>query len=624
MNIKQINLSTFFLLVVLVLFVQFDILKPTLKIGLTPDDWGFIFSYKLLGPHPWSKIAEVWTQRGPYTTVPLFYTGFINSVVGFDYQKLQIISIFFKILATLVLFPLVLIIFQNRLLAILTTLLFAMSYPSSGPLETAVEPTEYLGMFFMGLFLITYFYVFKDSALRWKRLGLTMLLLVVSILISVMRLYPLLVLILVVEVYLLIQKRSIVALRASFLRIGFLFLPFIVVTLLRPNVIISYIGVVPTVLRRVLEGNLHLILTPLQGLGYTLPISVHLWKIFGLINMDSFKGYLTFILGGPTIIFGIVILLLAFITSKKSWRFFLLAFFLNLILEILIFFIATINLNLTLGTRIIFESPRIYSALFGLLILVLSFVYWIEWRKQGRKNNLLLVLWVGPVISFLFIVLTWILASENLSFGGAQDHYLMIPTAGTSVFVASLLTLIYERSISMKARWKGTSIGLIAIILIGFYFLNRELIYSYFNRANENGRAALGQQMIQSRFRDKIKQFDLAKPALFYFDTSELSGDGPFYTEGLLSILPFFMHIQGTRLVDGCVEVFYENKQKLAQLIKEKDGNKGFMYKSLCIQNGSGGETEIFYKPENFYAFKLKNKDFIDIKKDVLKELGIE
>lgn len=625
LKIWQITFLPFILLLFIVSLMQYDLLHPTLEIGLTPDDWSFIFWYKLLGSDPLSKIADVWAVRGPYTTVPLYYTGFIHSLIGFEYQRIQLIGILFKTLATLVIFPLVFIVFKNRLLAFFTTILFAMAYPASGALETAVEPSEYLGMFSMGLFLITYYHIIKNNFLDWKWLIFVTILLVTTIMLSLMRLYPLLVLVPLIEIYLLTQKWSINTLKISLLRISILLSPFILITLFSPSVIVSYVGVLPTVLQRVLEGNWHLALTPLQGLGHTLPISVNLWKIFGLVNMENFRDYVFFILGGPTIIFGLIILFLTLFTSVNRWRFFMLAFCLNFILEILVFFIATYYLTIPVESKVSFDAPRIYSTLFGLFILVLAFAYWIEWNIAGRKDNLLLALWVGPIVAFVFISLTWILAGVNLVFGqGAQDHYLMIPSAGTSIFIAGLFVLVYEKS-GARFRWfKGITILLMIIILIGLYLLNRNLIHSYFNHVNANGRAATGQQLIQERFREKIKNIDLNKPALFYFDTSELSGDGPFYTEGLLSPLPFFMHFQGNDLVNGCFEVFYESKEKLALFIKEENGEGGFVYRSLCVQNGVGGYTEVLYKPENFYAFKLKNKDLIDIREDVLKELGVE
>ncbi|MBI3103881.1 hypothetical protein HYZ05_02990 [Candidatus Daviesbacteria bacterium] len=621
-KLVNINIFLFIILFFVVFWMQYDLLKPTLEIGLTPDDWSFIFWYKLLGLNPLSKISQVWAVSGPYTTVPMYYTGIIQSFVGFNYQALQIVSISFKVLATLIIFPLVAVVFKNKFLAFLATIFFAMSYPSTGALETAVEPSEYLGMFSMGIFLIVYYLVIKKNLSDLKWLSLTLLLFITTILLSIMRLYPLFVLIPLIEIYLWIQKPSKASLGNSLLRLAVLFSPFILITLYRPSVILNYIGTVPAVLVKVLEGNWHLSLVPLQGLGYTLPFSAN-WGLLGVLNIDSFNEYLSFILGGPLVIFGLIIMFLAFSTSNNPWRFFILSITLNIFFEILIYFIATHYLSIPMEQRLNFDTPRIYPTIVGLLILVLAFVYWIEWKNREKKNNLLLALWAGLAVALLFIVLTWILASISLGFGGAQDHYLLIPSAGISIFLAAIVILIYQRIRKIKMRFLKIIAGMLIVVIISsFYFLNRNLIYSYFNHVNANGRAALGQIMIQSAFRNKTENLDLSKPALFYFDTSELSGDGPFYTEGLLSPLPFFMHFQGDKLVDGCFEVFYDTKNKLAELVEERNGEKGFIYRSLCVENGKGSYKEIFHRAENFYAYKLKNKDFIDIKKEMLKQLG--
>lgn len=619
---QRTSIFLFALLTIIVLLMQYDLLGPALEVGFTPDDWSFVFWYKVLGPHPFSKIAEVWTARGPYTTVPLYYTGIINSIVGFDFQKMQMISILLKILATLALFPLVLSVFKNKLLGFLAVVLFAMSYSSTGALETAVEPSEYLGMFSMCLFLMIYNHIVRNNLVTWRWLILTVISLIITILLSVMRTYPLLVLIPIVEAYLLIQKQSTATLRVAVLRISSLFLPFILVTLMRPGVILPYIGTVPSVFLKILEGNWHLGLVPIQGIGHILPLS-QFWKIFGSFELGSFSDYLFFIFGGPIVIFSLIILLLAFFTSSKPWGFLILSFTLNIFLEILVFFIATYSLSISFEQRMNFDSPRIYSTVLGLYVLSLAFVYWIEWQTRDRTNNLLLALWIGPAVSFLFIFLTWMLSDINLGFGGAQDHYLLIPTAAISIFVAAILVLIIQKlKFNRSMRFRSASLLMVIITLIGFYYLNKRLIHSYFKNVNANGgRAAHGQIMIQTRFREKIKDIGLKNPALFYFDTSQLSGDGPFYTEGLLSSLPFFMHFEGDELIDGCFEVFYQEKSKLAALIVKKNGERGFVYRSLCVESGRGGYREIFHKEENFYAFKLKDKNLFDIKKDLLKEL---
>lgn len=622
------TLSIFFILCILVIYLQYDLLKPVLDIGFTPDDWAFVFLYKMLGPHPLSKIIDVWVERGAYTTIPVYYTGIIHFFTGFNFQAVQIISITFKTLATLTIFPLVLVIFKSKMLAFLTTILFAMSYPTTGALETVVEPTEYLGMLFMNIFLIAYYYVLNKNFRGWKWLILITFLLILTIMSSIMRLYPLLILIPLIEVYLWMQNPKVKILKFHLFRLIVLFSPFLLIFLYRPTSAIGLIGFPPSTILKLIEGNWHLALTPFQGIGHIIPLHAYWGKIFGSLSIGTIKEYLNFLLNGPTIIFSSIILLLSFFKLKNRLKFFLAIFFINLLLGILIFYIATHNLVVLPSLRLNFDLSRIYPTLTGLFMMVLAFFYWLEWQIQNRKDKLLLALWVGPYIAFLFVILTWILADISLGFGGAQDHYLLIPTFGISLFLAGLLMIIYKKMIRVKKiRLKVPLIVLIFSTIFSFYYFNRQMIYSYFNNAIANGRSGLEQQMIQSKFRQKLKgiNYNNLKPAaLFYFDTSDIPGDGRFWTETFLSSLPFWMHFHGNQVVDGCVEVFYESKEKLAQLIKIENGEKGFVYRSLCVENGRGGYKQLLHTADNFYAFKLKNRDFIDVKEEVLNELGFK
>lgn len=617
------DLIIFVILIVLVLVMQYDLLRPAFQIGFTPDDWSFVFWYKLLGPSPLTKFFDVWSTRGPYTTVPIYYTGIIQGLVGFDFQKIQLIGIFFKILATLVLFPLTLLIFRNRLLAFLTVIFFAMCYPSSGALETVVEPSEYLGMFSMGLFFIFYYLNVKEETFSFQRIIPVVVLFIVTILLSVMRVYPLVVLVILIELYIMIQSKSAKLIHVSTLRLIFLYSPIMFVFLYQQSLVLYYFSAALQIPGKIFEGNWHLVLVPVQGIGHTIPINPDWWRFLGLLSTKNFNEYFSFVLGGPLVFFCLLTIILALFTVSNKKRFIILVLSMNFILEFILFFVATHYLILQDNLRIDFDTQKIYPTVLGIFILVLGFVYWIEWNLEGKKNSILLALWVGPFTAFVFTVLTWLLANINLAFGqGAHDHYLMIPSAGISIFLGAILTSIYIRVKKVKHRMiQSMMFGLIIIILLIFYFSNKSLIHSYFNRVNSNGRTADGQQLIQSKFREKIKDIDLDKPALFYFDTSEIIGDGPFYTEALLSSLPFFMHFQGDNLIDGCVEVYYESIDKLSLLINYQNGEGGFLYRSLCAKNGVGGYESIHYKIDNFYAFKIKNKDFMDIKKEILLKL---
>jgi hypothetical protein len=122
---KKDILFIFLSLVIIVFFLQFNLLELALKIGFKPDDWILYFAYKSLDLHPLSKLLEVWGARGIYTTYQVYYMGLLESLVGFNYHSFQVVNLIFKALGTLAIFPLVLVIFRSRLLAILTTLFFA-------------------------------------------------------------------------------------------------------------------------------------------------------------------------------------------------------------------------------------------------------------------------------------------------------------------------------------------------------------------------------------------------------------------------------------------------------------------------------------------------------------------
>jgi hypothetical protein len=130
-----------------------------LQLGFTPDDWRLLFFYQSLGDNPFSKILYVWSVKGAYTTSQVYYIGILNYFFGLNYQLYQVTNIVIKTIATVSIFPLVLIIFKRRLLAFLTTLLYGASFMGSKSLEYVVKGTDYLAIIPMNIFFIFYYYI---------------------------------------------------------------------------------------------------------------------------------------------------------------------------------------------------------------------------------------------------------------------------------------------------------------------------------------------------------------------------------------------------------------------------------------------------------------------------------
>lgn len=620
-NLK--TLLIFGLTAALVISLGYDFLKPAFDIGLTPEDREFILRYKLLGPNPLSKIFEVWSERGAYTTVPIYYIGIVQSIAGFNYQLIQIISVLFRTLAVLSIFPLVTIVFKNIWLAFLTTIIFAFSYTTTGALETGVEPSEYLGLLMMNIFLIVYYYLNTKFFLSPRWLIITSLLLFVAAVTSIMRVYPILFLLPLIEIFLIFLNHNRYKFKYLIVKLTVFYLPFTFLAYLSPLSGSGHFSL-PLILLKVAQGNWHLLLTPLQGLGFMIPVGKYYGNL-GTLDLSTFNTYMTFLLGGPLVIFGLTSLILSFISAKRKLFFFLRVLLLNFVLEILTYWMVQQRLSAPVVLRMNFDSPRLYPILFGLFIFSLIINFFIDWYKSGKKNNLLFVLWAGPFFGLFFIIMTYFFAGLDLSFGGAQDHYLLIPTFGISLFIGRLLLMLYEGLSAMRLRFVG---GLVAITILGLlYILNKEITYNYFISANFNGRAAAGQELLQAKIREKFKNFDYSKPALVYFDTLDIpQGYGSFYSEGLLTSFPIIMYSQREQVASGCVGIIYEDRKmdKLKKLIKTVNNQQMIVYQTACIENGRITVRDVSYKPENLYALKIKDGDFIDIKDQVLEELDFK
>ena len=163
--------------------------------------------------------------------------------------------------------------------------------------------------------------------------------------------------------------------------------------------------------------------------------------------------------------------------------------------------------------------------------------------------------------------------------------------------------------------------GLLLMLILQYLISFKEINTTFTNLLNI-GYGASDQEQTKSKLLSHLNSSADAKPALFYFDTSEdLQTPDVFYPVTLISEFAEKMHFRNWEIVNGCVSLIYD-KTTLQKAVRVEGGIKGFRAGSLCVYDYSSVErTELFYKPENFYAFKLKNKDFFDIKKSVLEEL---
>lgn len=623
MNTKIGRIQVYFLIFVFLILsvslLQYFIIRP-FDVGFAPDDWIFVFWYKALGENPILKLPEVWQERGPYTTFFLYYLGILVDIWGINYWAIGLTNLSLKVLATVSVFPMVLLVFKNKLLAFMSVLLYAISYSSVGSLEFAVKGMDYLSIFFMNSFLMSYYLLVKKG-LNSRWLPISCILLTLTLISSTIRSYPLLVLIPAVEVFIWVQGRTLNRAKTGLKRTFWFYLPFILLFVYKLPLMIAIILAALTYPQRILEGNWHLLLIPVQGLGFMF-VPLEIWGRFikPLVFENLYAYGVGLITGGPLLILGGLTIFLSFFASRKPLGFILTILIVNVFLQTAAYIMAFHSLGIPSDLRVNFDPPRLYSTIPGIFVISLAISFFREWLSN-KKNLLLLALWVTPLSALIFSALIWLLAGLNLSYN-ETSYYLVVASEGMSIFTAAVLTLILDKD--QQKKWiKVFTVMLVALIILTIFIINREVINKFFISMNSKGRNYIDQQMIQNTFKKQLNNFDYSKPAFFYFDGSDIGKDGTFFGEAFLSVFPHWIHVKDNKLIDGCAEVFYEDRIKLASLIQIKDGEKGILYKSLCVKDGKAWNQEVFYKKENIYAFKLKNRDFIDIKDEILEELGL-
>lgn len=599
---RHINLLLFFLLLIIIPLLQYSLLQPVLKQGLTADDWKVLFEYKTYGPAPLFNFLNVWRLMGPYTTSHFYYVGILESLFGLNYEAFQTVNIIIKTVATLIVFPFILIVFKDRLLATFTTILFAVSHSSTGSLQYLLYGTEYLAIFFMLIFFICYYYTFKQRKpyhlLNKYSLIVPPLLLLITFFISPIRIYPLFIALLLIETFLFFQTKSINNSKSMIIMLSALFLPIFLLSSLVSGVSSGYINGPLMLFNQIIKGSWELVFTPFSGLGY-LFLTTDFFAQFNSLGLSSF-----------ILFYAVLTILISFLLSKRPLRFFLSVFITTLLLSLLYYHK---------------ESSQIsfYPISFGIYIFVIAIFTFLEWLTK-KKEILLIILSASIILSAIFLWSTWLILGNALIFEEATHRYLVMPTLGVSIFEASLLTIFYNWCRRIKLNRFG-QVAIVIILVLIYKFSDQE-IKRHFNNLLSMGTGAQQQVMMEDKLLSIIKNnynSQTSEPILLFIDSSEDTINTKFYEVTLkLSYFGYWVHVRRGSDINGCIGMIY-NKEKLKDLIVVKDRKEGFIYDGFCVENKYGvGQKKVFYELDNFYALKLSNKEFNNIKEELLTRFG--
>ena len=276
---KNINVKLFLFVTFAVTVINLIILQPVIKYQLIElaDDWIWMVYYKSLSHMPLlAKLWYIWKKVGIHESGYAIYVGLLGEILGMNYQAYNYVNIFFKILSAVTLFPLILIVFKNRLLATITTFIYGITSASTGSLYWMMKGGMYLGITFMNLFLLSYYFAVTKKKIFW--LILSSILIFITYISSAVRVYPVFPIIILIETIWLIFNRSkgdgkflqikVRELKTSIIRIVAFFLPVFLVASRAPVSPHGFIGrKTVMLLTDIKNGNLHDLLSPLAGIG---------------------------------------------------------------------------------------------------------------------------------------------------------------------------------------------------------------------------------------------------------------------------------------------------------------------------------------------------------------------
>lgn len=599
------RLSPFLLLLIIVPAIHFFLLKPVWENGLGPDDWSLLYTYKsLVGNNdPLLSVGKVWHTRGMYTTYQVYYIGLLEKTFGLDYLAFQTVNILFKTMATLSVYFLVKTIFKRKSLAFLTTILFAISYTSTGTFKFVVQGVDYLALASMNVFLITYYYSIK----RFRYSIFLSPLLLVSLLLSPPRIYPVLALIPITEICLIFfAKEKFASIGRGLCRLLFIFAPLLLLALVDKGAVNTHLVYLGYLSQRLSEGKWYLFVNSLSGLGiFLLPFN-GIISLFGNQG-TSFTQYFISVLPRYLLFLFPISIIASILISQTPGTFFKRLLLANLTTTVILFFL--INHNTTDYDHLVLTVQ-----LLGAFILELGLFTWLEWKNTPqRAAGLLLPIWLGIGFSFVFLFFTWIIAYGQVYKG--IHNYLMIPSMGLSLFLAAMLLLIYQKT-GVKRR--TMSYLVISFLILTFFMTSKNEINSYF--INElTGWKASDQIIVQENLLKQVKGL-LGEPALFFFDLSDERSQYRFYEVAALSTFHYWTNYQlGTNENSSCRSVFYHfERERLLEIVDRKGDSiklKGYAY---CISNGVEHFQNMEFDLDHFYAYKLKNKQLINEKNEIV------
>lgn len=620
----KILVAIFFIWVVQILF-----LSQAAKSGFNGwDDWGLVFTYDAYKANNLSNFPAVAKFLGtPYIWSEAYNTGSLKDMFGLHQTTIKYVELVFKALASFSVAFLVFKLTKNKLFSFLAIFFFVIFPSTAGPLSHIIFIGAYLTIIFICFSVL--FYI--QSAKKPKKVLLSSFFFFLALLVCPSRAYLILPVPFFAELVRSVKPfKPLRLLKGLFIFYFPLFISQIFLLLNGDRPQSAFMPQLDLLSRfnQVASGNLYTLSLPFQAVSNL---------FIDLSFVEEILQSTQSLLLGFTII-NLILLLLSLclglvVKSKKFISFAFRLMGLTILVEVIFYLFGRLSLHngqisyvsviKWLGAYSQSLNPSIFAASLGGFYFVLGLLLTWEWWKHQRDNKVLKVIffaWLWSISSEVILYLTshWYdMTSTSI------DRYIITCSLGAVVFTAGIFTLCIQSALKIKNfNLKLLSFSLMGAFIILTVWKNYQLLNQFYYTWNEDqGYSADWQDTMYQRFLNKFGKDNLTKSIFLYIDSSQEEAafnQGSFVSPARFR---FFYDNNGKLIRDNCKAVTTDIKV-LKNSFTIQDGEKGFTLESICVKPIVEYEMRTnFYPLSNFYAYRMKGKDFLDIKNEIISQL---
>lgn len=614
------------LLIIFVWILQILFLYQASRSGFNGwDDWGQLFYYEAYNARDLRNLPFIINETGtPYLWTEEYNIGPLKDIFGLNQRTLKLVQLLFKSIAALSIAFLVFKLTKDKLFAFFVVFFFLIFPSTAGVLSHMIFAGAYLTIIFMCAFIL--FYI--QSVKKPKKVLLTSLFFFLALLVCPPRAYLILPIPLIIELYRLRKGFKIFI----FLRRIFIFYSPLIFLQSRPGLFIPHLELLAH-LKQIISGNLYSLSFPFQAISALYldkSILTEMLKSVGSNVLSPHPDLRGFIL--INLIVSVLSVFFGFLFKGKKLLFFVgKVLSLTILLEIFFLLLGFISssdgkvtyINYTVGSTYIQTlGSSIYQAFFGGFYFIVGLLIGLEWWFHYRENKILAMIsvaWLWTVFSELLLYLTnhWYYMVDQ-----SFDRYIVVSSMGAVIFAAGISSLGFKALIKIKnMQIKYISLFLFMVFVLTIVWKNYELLDKFYYQWNEEqGEDAYWQDTMYQRFIQKFGTENLDKSILLYIDhnTSKAFDEGSFIYPARYRL---FYDEKDKLIRDNCKGVIGDMKT-LKNAYTVQKGEKGFLADSICVRPVISFDMKaVFYPFSNFYAYKIENKEFTDIRDEVISKL---